>query len=106
MTYPFISEVPGNIGSTRLNQHLRQCGITLNPAYEIREDATRISMVAQGLGATIVPQVFPEPIPSDIQVCQLPIPLERSICATTLTAIPQSPAVAVLLDIFFETARS
>ncbi|MBI4783162.1 MAG: LysR family transcriptional regulator [Oscillatoriophycideae cyanobacterium NC_groundwater_1537_Pr4_S-0.65um_50_18] len=102
--YPFISEAPGNVWYTRLNQYLTQCGVKLKPAYEIREDSTRVGMVAQGLGATIIPRLAAEPIPPGVQICPLPVPLERSIGAAVLTSVPHPPAVFTLLEMLQQSS--
>ncbi len=43
-------------------------------ASGIQEDSTIVSMVAQGLGAAILPRLAAEPLPNDVQVYRLPVP--------------------------------
>ena len=74
-------------------------GHPLRVAYEIREDSTIVSMVAQGLGAAILPRLAAMPIPEDINVFSLPVPLERVIGVATLANSPRTSAVEVFLNI-------
>lgn len=101
--YPLISEAPGNSCYVRLHNYLRSSGISLDIAYEIREDSTMVSMVAQGLGTAILPRLAAEPIPAGVQVCYLPVPLERVIGAAILADALQPPAVFAFLDTLKET---
>lgn len=101
--YPLISETPGNSCYVRLHNYLRSCGVSLNSAYEIRENSTMVSMVAQGLGVSILPRLSAEPIPSEVQVCQLPVPLERVIGAAVLADALHPPAVYAFLDTLKES---
>ncbi len=103
--YPLISEAPGNIWYTRLNHYLKSCGVSLTVAYQIREDSTRVSMVAQGLGAAIIPRLAAEPIPAGVQVCQLPVPLERSIGVAVLASALYPPAVFMFLEMLLNQHR-
>lgn len=96
--YPLISETPGSSCYVRLHHYLRSCGVSLNSAYEIRENSTMVSMVAQGLGVSILPRLSAEPIPAEVKVCQLPVPLERVIAAAVLADALHSPAVYAFLD--------
>lgn len=97
-SYPLISETPGNACYLRLHNYLQTCGISLNVAYEIKEDQTRLRMVAQGLGVAIVPKLSAQPIPAGVQVCHLPVRLERVICVSVLAGALLTPAVFAFLD--------
>lgn len=95
--YPLI--VPStNSCSLRIRNHLRRSDYPLKIAYEVREDSTIVSMVQQGLGAAILPRLAAEPVPSEIQVCSLPIPLERIIGTAMLKEALHTPAVYAFLD--------
>ncbi|NEQ96328.1 MAG: LysR family transcriptional regulator [Cyanothece sp. SIO2G6] len=74
-------------------------GHSLQVAYEIREDSTIVSMVAQGLGAAILPRLAAMPIPPEINVFSLPVPLERVIGVATLANSPRTPAAEVFLNL-------
>lgn len=102
-TYPLITEVPGNSCYIKLLNHLRSCGVSLNVAYEIREDSTIVSMVVQGLGAAILPRLAAEPIPTEVKVYYLPVPLERVIGPAILADTLQPPAVFAFLDMLKKT---
>lgn len=79
--------------------HINGLGYRLNVVNEIETDAATVSLVAQGLGGTILPRLAAEPIPESIQVHSLPIPLDRLIGVAILTEALQPPAVYALLDI-------
>lgn len=96
--YPLISEAPGNDFYVRLHNYLEAHGISLNVAYEIKEDQTRLLMVAQGLGAAILPRLSAQPLPAGVQVCQLPVPLARLINVSTLVDALHPPAVFAFRD--------
>lgn len=95
--YPLI--VPStNSCSLRIRNHLRRSDYPLKIAYEVREDSTIVSMVQQGLGAAILPRLAAEPVPLGIQVCSLPIALERIIGTAILKEALHTPAVYAFLD--------
>lgn len=105
-SYPLISETPGNVGYVRLHNYLQACGISLNIAYEIKEDQTRLRMVAQGLGAAILAKLAAQPLPAGVQVCHLPVPLARVICVTVLAEALLPPAVFAFLDMLKSCQQS
>lgn len=84
--------------TSMVRDHWAAWGQELKVAYEIKEDSTIVSMVAQGLGAAILPRLAALPIPQGVQVRSLPIPLERVIGAAVLANVLHSPAVFVFLD--------
>ncbi|NEQ22317.1 MAG: LysR family transcriptional regulator [Microcoleus sp. SIO2G3] len=102
-TYPLIFETPGNACYVRLRNYLQNCGISLPIAYEIREDSTRVRMVAQGLGAAILFRLAALPIPSEVKVCHLPVPLERIVGAAVLADALHPPAVYAFMNMLKET---
>ncbi|MDJ0705490.1 MAG: LysR family transcriptional regulator [Leptolyngbyaceae cyanobacterium MO_188.B28] len=81
-----------------VQDHLAQFGYTLKVDYEVKEDSTILNMVKQGLGAAVMARLAAEPIPEEIQVRNLPIPVERIVAAAVLAdaLLPQS--VFVFLD--------
>jgi DNA-binding transcriptional LysR family regulator len=83
--------------TTAVRDHWQRWGQTLRVAYVIKEDSTIVSMVAQGLGAAILPRLAALPIPETVQVRSLPVPLERIIGVATLAQTPHSPAVEEFL---------
>lgn len=84
--------------TSMVREHWANWNQELKVAYEIKEDSTIVSMVAQGLGAAILPRLAALPIPDGVQVRSLPIPLERVIGAAVLADVVHSPAVFVFLD--------
>lgn len=83
----------------QVHQHVRQHGYQLNVAYQVETDATIVNLVAQGLGATILPRLAAEPIPAAVQVFHLPVPLERVIGVAVLAAGLHPPPVFAFLEV-------
>ncbi|MFQ3613501.1 MAG: LysR family transcriptional regulator [Cyanobacteriota bacterium] len=81
-----------------LENHLRRAGQSFRYAYEVREDSTVVSMVAQGLGAAILPRLAAEPVPVGVQIRSLPDPLERVIGVALRANGLHTPAVYAFLD--------
>ena len=95
--YPLIlSSI--NSCSTTVRKYLRQSPESLNIAYEMREDSTIVSMAIQGLGAAIMPKLAAQPIPPELQVYSLPVPLERIIKAAVVKDALHTPAVFAFVD--------
>jgi DNA-binding transcriptional LysR family regulator len=80
-------------------EHINGLGYWLNVVNEIETDAATVSLVAQGLGGTILPRLSAEPIPPALQVYSLPTPLKRTIGVAVLADALLTPAVYALLDI-------
>jgi DNA-binding transcriptional LysR family regulator len=59
-------------------------------------------MVQQGLGATVMPRLAAEPVPSDVQICALPEPIARIIGIAVLANGLHPPAVFAFLDFLKE----
>jgi len=97
-TYSFILYNYAECTSAVRN-HWAQWGQSPKVAYEVKEDSTIVSLVAQGLGAAILPRLAALPIPVGITVRSLPVPLERVIGAATVVNILQPPAVFAFLDL-------
>lgn len=97
-TYPLIMHSESVSCWLRIHDHCATFGQTLKVAYQVREDSTIVSMVAQGLGAAILPRLAAEPIPAGVQVYSLPVPLERVIGVAVLADALQVPAVFAFLD--------
>ncbi|MCU0525388.1 MAG: LysR family transcriptional regulator [Elainella sp. Prado103] len=97
-TYSFILYNYAECTSAVRN-HWAQWGQAPKVAYEVKEDSTIVSLVAQGLGAAILPRLAALPIPAGITVRSLPVPLERVIGVATVTNVLQPPAVFAFLDL-------
>jgi DNA-binding transcriptional LysR family regulator len=91
--------------TSAVREHWAKWGQSLKVAYEIKEDSTIVSMVAQGLGAAVLPHLAAMPIPNSVQVRSLPVPLERMIGAAILSNNLQVPAVFAFLDVLRGTGR-
>lgn len=96
--YPLIMPPDSDYCSVLIRNHLVAQKQTVVPTYKINEDSTIVGMVVQGLGATIMARLAAEPLPSDVQVRRLPVPLERIIRAAILAEALHSPAVYAFLD--------
>lgn len=97
--YPLIMPPVDYIMMRRVYDHINGLGYRLNVVYEVETDATTVSLVAQGMGATILPRLAAEPIPAAVQVYSLPIPLNRVIAAAVLANTLHEPVVFAFLDI-------
>jgi DNA-binding transcriptional LysR family regulator len=97
--YPLILPVPQDNSYRKLREYLAQIPIPLTIAYEVNEDSAIVSMVAEGLGMTILPHLAAIPIPPTVQVCPLPPPaLQRTLGAVILADSLQSPPVFAFLE--------
>jgi DNA-binding transcriptional LysR family regulator len=85
--------------TSAVREHWAKWQQSLKVAYEIKEDSTIVSMVAEGLGAAILPRLAALPIPSGIVVRSLPVPLDRRIGAAIVAEQLQTPAVFTFLDL-------
>lgn len=74
------------------------CQITRTDYYA-KSDSTIVNMVAQGLGATILPRLAAEPIPPTVQICSLPTPFFRTIRFVVLNSLMLLPEMAIFLKI-------
>jgi DNA-binding transcriptional LysR family regulator len=101
--YPLIMAPHGDGCDAMVYSHCAKHGINLQPAYQVRSDATIASMVAQGLGAAISPHLAAEPVPADVQVYSLPVPLFRLICVAILADALLPPAAFAFLDLLKST---
>jgi DNA-binding transcriptional LysR family regulator len=97
--YPLIMPPIDNVMMQMVYDHAKQFGCLLKVTYEVETDATIVNLVAQGLGATILPRLAAEPIPPEIQVHSLPVPLMRTIGVAVLADELHTPAVFAFLDI-------
>jgi DNA-binding transcriptional LysR family regulator len=88
--------------TSAVRNHWTKWGQSLKVAYTVKEDSTIVSMVAQGLGAAILPRLTAMPIPDGIQVRSLPVPLARIIVAAVPANLLLSPAVFTFLDVLRE----
>ncbi len=99
-SYPFISVVPEFASYNRVRTHLqRYGGIKLVSTFEVREATTMVSMVAQGLGMTIIPCLAAEPIPKEVQMYRLPVALDRSIGVAMVADALHPPAVFAFVEL-------
>lgn len=101
-TYSFILYNYAECTSAVRN-HWATWGQSFKVAFEIKEDSTIVSMVAQGLGAAILPHLAALPIPEGVQVRSLPVPLNRIIGAAVAANVLHPPAVFVFLDLLRQT---
>jgi DNA-binding transcriptional LysR family regulator len=96
--YPLILPVPQDNSYTLLREYLSQLPIKLEVAYELNEDSAIVSMVAQGLGMTILPYLAAIPVPAGVITCPLPQPLRRPLAAVVVKDSFHSPAIYAFLE--------
>ncbi|MBE9182607.1 LysR family transcriptional regulator [Oculatella sp. LEGE 06141] len=97
-TYSFILYNYAECTSAVRN-HWAEWGQSLKVAYIVKEDSTIVSMVAQGLGAAVLPRLAALPIPAGVQVRSLPVPLVREIGVAVSSNVLHPPAVFIFLDL-------
>jgi len=97
-TYPMIMPAANDYCSLIIDNHLTQLNQSISPAYRITEDSTIVGMVMRGLGATIIARLAAEPLPADVQIHDLPVPLVRTIRVITLRDALHPPSVYAFLD--------
>jgi DNA-binding transcriptional LysR family regulator len=85
--------------TTAVREHWSHWQQPLNVAYNVKEDSTIVSMVAQGLGVAILPRLAAMPIPESVESRSLPVPLERVIGVAILANTPPTPAVNRFLEV-------
>lgn len=95
---PLIMPPTDDLMMQQLYAHTAAQGYPLQVAYEVGTDATIVSLVAQGLGATVLPRLAAEPIPASVQVYRLPVPLDRVIGVSILANALHPPAVYAFLE--------
>jgi len=78
-------------------------GLVVEPSYEVREDSTILSMVAQGLGATVMARLAAEPIPAQVRAYRLPVPFHRHIGLAIAANALHLPPVFAVRDALKET---
>lgn len=86
--------------------HAKTLGHSLKADYEVETDATIVSLVAEGLGAAILPRLAAEPIPAGVKTYSLPTPLERLIGVVTLANALLPPSVYAFLDVLKKQYQS
>lgn len=96
--HPLILPVPQDNSYAKLRAYLSRLPFSLEIAYEVNEDAAITSMVAAGLGMTILPYLAAIPIPEAVTLKVLPEPLQRTLGAVLLEDALQTPAVYTFLD--------
>ncbi|MGJ3247055.1 MAG: LysR family transcriptional regulator [Elainellaceae cyanobacterium] len=85
--------------TSEVRNHWAKWNQSFKVAFEIKEDSTIVSMVAQGLGAAVLPRLAALPIPDDVEVRSLPVPLFRVIGAAVMSNVLHPPAVFAFLDL-------
>ena len=95
--YPLIISSTGSC-STKVRRHLQQSPESLNIAYEMREDSTMVGMAIEGLGAAIIPLLAATPVPTELKMYSLPVPLERIIKVAIVRDALHTPAVFAFMD--------
>ena len=104
--YPLIMPASQDNGYAELRKYIADLKTPPAIAYEINEDSTIVSMVAQGLGAAILPYLAALPIPKTIQVCHLPHPLTRLLGAVITEDSLHPPAIFTFLDIVKQVGKA
>ncbi len=96
--YPFI-HASTNACHTPVYKHLMDWKCAINIAYDVQESSTMVGMVAQGLGAAILARLSAEPLPPEVQVYRLPVPLKRVIGVGVVANTLRTPAMFAFLEL-------
>jgi DNA-binding transcriptional LysR family regulator len=83
LSMPIISYPHQNSCFKQIKHYFESAGHQFNPAEQVRESDTIVSLVATGSGAAILPQLSVFYLPAGVTICQLPIPLQRIVVAAT-----------------------
>ena len=105
MTWEVLTQLPMIMANCdRLAySHCTAYGYTLKVSYHVKNDSTIVGMVARGLGGTVIPRLAAEPIPSNVTIYSLPVPLFRSIEVAILAHALQPPPVFAFLELLKES---
>ncbi|MBD2089606.1 LysR family transcriptional regulator [Microcoleus sp. FACHB-1515] len=103
--FPLIFPPEEDYCAILIRNHLAQVAPHLKPSYRINEDSAIVSMVMQGLGATIIARLAAAPLPTEARVYPLPDPLDRVIQVATLADALLSPAVYAFLNLVKQSDR-
>ena len=96
--YPLIIPPETDSCSFIVRKHFETHNQPWEPVYRFREDSTSVQMVVRGFGAAILPRLAADPIPPGVQICSLPVKLERIIGAAVMADTLRPPAVFAFLD--------
>lgn len=69
------------------------------PTYKVKETSTVLSMVAQGLGFTALPELSVEAWPEEVKVLKLELPIKRRVYAAAGPESLRLPAVRATLGL-------
>ncbi|MEM7773671.1 MAG: LysR family transcriptional regulator [Cyanobacteria bacterium P01_A01_bin.37] len=101
--YPMIMATEGDNCDRLVYSHFEAYGQRMKVSYHVRNDSTIVGMIARGLGGTVIPRLAAEPIPNNITIHSLPVPLFRCIEVAILTDALQPPPVFAFLDLLKES---
>jgi DNA-binding transcriptional LysR family regulator len=101
----FAGEMSGNRGL--LDGALNATGVTLNAFYEVQRSSTALGLVAEGLGAAVVPKLAIQkrayPMVRSIELVEPSV--SRTLVLVTRKTAQLSPAARALYDMIVEQAR-
>jgi DNA-binding transcriptional LysR family regulator len=94
--HPFICYADSGC-ATFIKGYLKQLDPPIVPSHYVAEDTTIIGMIAQGLGAALVPQLVFDHLPEGVARLPLERPLEREISVALPDEGLRQPAVRAFL---------
>ncbi|MGB3492874.1 MAG: LysR family transcriptional regulator [Elainellaceae cyanobacterium] len=100
--YPLIMATEGDNCDRKVYAYCNQFNQQLRVSYHVKNDSTIVGMVARGLGGTIIPRLAAEPLPANLKVFSLPVPLFRTIEVATLAKALHPPPVFAFLELLKE----
>ncbi|MBD0337385.1 MAG: LysR family transcriptional regulator, partial [Cyanobacteria bacterium Co-bin13] len=96
---PLVMPPADYIMMEQVYAHAQSYGYLLKVAYEVETDATIVGLVAQGLGASILPKLAAQPIPEGVRVFSLPVPLARTIGVAIVAEGLHAPVIYAFLEL-------
>jgi len=105
-TLPLIVAANGFNSDKEAYAHCERFCKTTRTDYYAKSDSTVVNMVAQGLGAALLPRLAAEPIPKDVLVYSLPLPFFRIIRFAVVKTVSLPPQVFALLNMLEALAPS
>ncbi|UBV41685.1 LysR family transcriptional regulator [Deinococcus taeanensis] len=97
---------PGpNSCNVRVMAALRRYDVQPDRVTEITEDSVILSMVAHGLGVSVMPRLALAPLPDGLVALPLPDPLPRPLALATLPHRANLPLLRAFLDVLLEVLR-
>ncbi len=85
-------------GAPTVREYFRSNQQPLEQVAQVEEDSVLLSMIGHGFGVSILARLAIEPVPSNVAVCALPVPLERRFVIAISKIALESPINRAFLE--------